>query len=89
MPNTNEAKEAKLLPLDEALAPYRVSLRTGRALIKSGKLPASKPGREYLVDPADVARVLTPRLHTPEPNRKGETPRERELRQLRAAGVAV
>lgn len=66
-----------LVPLIDAIAPYRgVSLRSVREWIKSGKLPASKVGRNYLVDPADVAALLRPTLRTSPP--PGKRPRESE-----------
>jgi excisionase family DNA binding protein len=90
---THEANETievepKLVPLPEALRPYRgVSVRTGRELIKAGKLAASKPGREYLVDPADVARVLAPTTKAPKPRNCREGENARAMRQLAEAGV--
>jgi hypothetical protein len=61
-----------------------------RARINGGQLPAVKMGRAYLVAPADVAALLTPKLLvTPTVKRKRETERERIERQLRQAGIVT
>ena len=77
-----------LLPLDAALGPYSLTARQGRALIRCGKLPATKVGRAYLVSPHDVATLLRPTLrdveHTP---RARESENARAARQLREAGI--
>jgi len=46
--------------------------------------------RAYLVAPADVATLLTPKLlATPPTRRKRETEHERAVRQLAQAGIIV
>jgi excisionase family DNA binding protein len=77
----------ELLPLALALAPFHVSVRTGRRLVRDGKLPATKIGREYLVSPDDVRALLTPtsRATTPKPKRESES--ARVARQLSEAGI--
>jgi excisionase family DNA binding protein len=82
---------ARLVTLAAALAAYPgVSLRTGRALIASGRLPAAKIGREYFVDPSDVANLFKPVLRVPSADIvRGEGPTARENRQLAASGIVV
>jgi excisionase family DNA binding protein len=78
----------RLVTLDVAIAIYKgVSLRTARNWIRDGKLPAAKAGRGYLVDPADVARLLTPQLRTPPTKPGRESPTARAERQLAQAGI--
>jgi len=78
-----------LVPLAEALKRYQgVSVRVGRELIKSAKLPATRVGREYLVSPADVAALLAPRLLPGRPRKIRESETQRIERQLREAGIA-
>jgi excisionase family DNA binding protein len=82
------AHDYRLVTLDVAIAPYRgVSLRTARGWIRDGKLPAAKAGRGYLVDPADVARLLTPQLRAAGTRPKRESENARAERQLAEAGV--
>jgi len=85
-----QTREPSLLPLEEALAPYRgVSVRSARALIASGRLPAAKVGRAYLVAPDDLARLLAPVLRAPVGAQRGEGPNARADRQLASAGFDV
>jgi excisionase family DNA binding protein len=79
----------KLVTLGMAIAPYHgVSLRTARNWIRDGKLAAVKVGPRYLVDPSDVARLLTPTLRPKAAKRGRESETERIDRQLREAGIA-
>jgi excisionase family DNA binding protein len=78
----------RLVTLDVAIAAYKgVSLRTARNWIRDGKLPAAKAGRGYLVDPADVARLLTPQLRAVPARAGRESENARAVRQLAHAGV--
>jgi excisionase family DNA binding protein len=79
---------SQLLTLDEAIKPYSISKRTARRLIAAGKLPASQPGRELLVNPDDLARLLAPTLRpaAAKPRRESET--SRIERQLAEAGLS-
>ncbi|MGD0679751.1 MAG: hypothetical protein ABSC94_30570 [Polyangiaceae bacterium] len=79
--------DAVLIPLQAALKPYSVPLRTGRRKIKQGELPASKPGREWLVNPDDVARLFAPTLRAPQSRSVRESETARAERQLREAGI--
>ncbi|MGI9068617.1 MAG: helix-turn-helix domain-containing protein [Pyrinomonadaceae bacterium] len=47
----------KTLTTTEASARLGVSPRRVRALISAGQLPADKKGRDYFVDPKDLALV--------------------------------
>lgn len=85
-----ESPTAKLLPLAAALAPYFVPIRTGRRLVRQGRLAAVKVGREYLVDPVDVAALFKPTLRVVSDGaRQRESNRAREERQLAEAGIAA
>jgi excisionase family DNA binding protein len=77
----------ELVTLAEASKRYSVSERVLRALITAGKLPASKPGKSYLVAPADLARLFAPVVRVALA-RVAETPTRREDRQLQQAGFA-
>jgi excisionase family DNA binding protein len=81
-------RQYKLVTLDTAISPYKgISLRTARNWITSGRLPATKVGPRYLVDPDDVARLLAPTLRT-KPARPGrESENARAERQLANAGL--
>jgi excisionase family DNA binding protein len=77
-----------LVPLRAAMARYSLTVRTGRALIRAGKLAATKVGREWLVRIDDVDRLLTPTIRTrPAPKRESETARAK--RQLENAGIVA
>jgi len=52
-------------------------------------LPATKPGKEYLVRVEDLAALLAPQLRAPAPMLGRESPNAKALRQLAAAGLAV
>jgi excisionase family DNA binding protein len=41
----------------QAAARLGITPRRVLALIKSGRLPADRPGLEWLIDPADLAKV--------------------------------
>jgi len=78
-----------LIPLDEACQLFSISIRTGRRMVRTGQLPATKPGREYLVSADDMAALLRPTLR-PATSRAGrESPTARAERQLREAGIAT
>ena len=78
----------RLVTLNVAIALYKgVSLRTARNWIRDGKLPAAKAGRGYLVDPADVARLLTPQLRAAPAKCRRESENARAERQLAQAGL--
>lgn len=79
----------RLIRLQDACEQFSIPIRTGRRLVREGEIPASKPGREYLVDPADMASALRPIVRVPPPKPERETPSERERRQLREAGIAT
>lgn len=82
--------QPRLVPLPDAARLYRgVSIRSLRSLIKRGRLPATKVGRAYLVDPRDVAALLQPTLRSAQPERRRESESARIERQLRNAGVAT
>ncbi len=79
-----------LVTISEAIKPYRgVSIKMVRAWIRRGELAAVRAGRNYLIDPRDLANRLTPRLQTPKAPKKRETQTERIERQLRNAGIDV
>lgn len=79
----------RLLTLDEASARLgAVSVRVLRACIARGTLPAVKVGRAWLVTEADLARTFTPATRPSAPRRQ-QTPTERSIAQLRAAGFVV
>ena len=82
------ASDVTLVTLTDAIRPYRgVSLRMIRTWIATGRLPATKLGRAYLVAPSDVAALLTPKLRDVSAPCKRETESERIARQLAEAGV--
>lgn len=76
--------------LDVAAARYSLTVRQLRAMIARGALPAIRPpgSRAYVVRVEDLDRVFAPVVAPPKAKRR-ETPREREVRQLREAGIAV
>jgi excisionase family DNA binding protein len=77
-----------LLPLEDALAPYPgVSIRTARALVASGRLPAVRIGKGYHVRPADLADLFRP-VARPLAGRR-LTPAERSDDALREAGFGA
>jgi excisionase family DNA binding protein len=83
-----ETSNARLLPLDEAVAPYRgVNVRMARRWIAAGRLPATKVGRGYLVSPDDVAALLRPTLREPKARLTRESESVRIARQLAEAGI--
>jgi excisionase family DNA binding protein len=77
-----------LVPLPDAIKPYKgVTRRQLLALIHSGRLPAARVGRAFLVSPADVANLFQPKLQ-PAPARKvRESETARVERQLANAGI--
>jgi excisionase family DNA binding protein len=79
------APMADLVPLDA----LPVSVRAARRMIASGRLPATKQGRRYLVSRADVARVFAPTTRAPKPSRprRRESDSARVTRQLESAGI--
>lgn len=73
----------------EELAPLlSTSVRALRRLVKQGKLPAVRHGRAYVVLRADADRLLRPNV-APAIDSDEASPRERERRQLEAAGIKV
>jgi excisionase family DNA binding protein len=66
------------------LAGCGVSVRTLRAAIKAGELPASKVGREYRVRRADLTAWMTGRRV--EPRQTEQTPAERAIARAANAG---
>ncbi len=79
----------QLITLLAACEQFSIPLRTGRRLVRTGKLPATKPGKEYLVRVEDLAALLAPQLRAPAPMLGRESPNAKALRQLAAAGLAV
>jgi hypothetical protein len=79
----------KLITLAAAITGYDgVTVPMLRAWIKRGKLPATKAGKSYLVDPVDLAGLLRPTLRTPASRPARESEAARTERQLRQAGIA-
>jgi len=78
----------RLVPLDEAMRPYRgVTRRMLQCWVRTGRLPAVRAGRGYLVSPADLASLLTPKLREPKARKPRESESSRIARQLAQAGV--
>lgn len=79
---------AVLMPIAEAIKPYRgLTVRMVIRLIHDGRLAATKIGRGYLVDPADVAALLRPTLRQPKARPARESESARIARQLAKAGI--
>jgi len=55
--NRRKIHAVKTLTTAEASARLGVSPRRIRALISAGQLPADKKGRDYFIDPKDLALV--------------------------------
>jgi excisionase family DNA binding protein len=49
----------RLISTNEAAGKLGISPMRVRQLIRDGKLPATKIGRDYVIDPADLAGVKT------------------------------
>lgn len=87
---TVTSAEHALVTLPDAAQAYRgVTVRALRAWIHRGLLPASKVGKVYLVAPADVAKLLEPKVRPAPAPRSRESERARIERQLRDAGVST
>lgn len=56
-----------MLTTNQAAARLGISPRRVRALITSGRLPATRVGRDWLIHPADLARVQNRRPGRPSP----------------------
>lgn len=82
-----EAAVKLLLTLAQVMARYPVPLDTLRNLIRSGKLPASKVGRLYYVAAEDVDAIFQPKVRVTSAKEKKLTPNQREVEQLRKAGI--
>lgn len=82
-------EEPRLLTLKVAAERYGVTIRSLRIWIGAGRLPARKPGKDYLLDPKDVEAAIedTYVKRPPIARKKRETESERITRQLRAAGI--
>ena len=73
-----EDAQPALVTLDVAIGPYRgLTIRTIRALIAAGRLPAIKVGRNLMVDPRDLASVLRPVVRQPAPGTARRTQNHR------------
>jgi excisionase family DNA binding protein len=80
--------DVELVTIDLVIRRYRgVNARMVRRWIHTGRLPAAKIGRAYLVSPADVAELLRPTLRPPVPRTTRETPTARAERLLAASGI--
>jgi excisionase family DNA binding protein len=82
--------EEQLLSLEDVAGRLQVSDQTVRRWIKSGKLPAYKPGLEWRIKPSDLEEFLqarsSPKGRAPsplEPTLNGLLEEERRLRYLR------
>jgi excisionase family DNA binding protein len=64
-----------------------LSVRTARQLIKAGKLPAAKIGRDYFIRPEDLRRIFEPTVRQAAEKPQRESATARIARQLAAAGV--
>lgn len=79
----------KLVTLPAAIDGYDgLSVPMLRAWIKRGKLPATRAGKSYLIDPADLAALLRPTLRAASSRPARESESAKADRQLRAAGIA-
>lgn len=58
--------EERMYSLEEVAERLQVSERTVRRWIKSGELPAYKPGREYRIIPSDLDAFLEARKVRPD-----------------------
>jgi excisionase family DNA binding protein len=78
----------RLVPLEIAVRAYPgVTVRMLRDRIRTGRLPATKVGRAYLIDPRDLEALLEPTLRQPPPQPAYESPNARGERQLARAGI--
>ena len=69
----------RLVSLRTAVSNYEgVTVRSARAWIAQGRLPAVRAGRQYLVHPRDLARLLRPTVCTPTSELTRESLRARE-----------
>lgn len=62
MPTPSDLSQRPFLNLDEAAALVGLKAPTLRRAIRQGELPYARPGRAYLVRPADVTTWLEAQL---------------------------
>lgn len=55
------------ITVEEAAAQLRLQVRSLRGWIRAGKIPAVRVGKRYLLDQADVDRVLREGTRRPAP----------------------
>ncbi|MBA2703133.1 MAG: helix-turn-helix domain-containing protein [Blastocatellia bacterium] len=67
----------KTLTTPEAAARLKITPRRVRALIGAGQLPADKKGRDYFIDPKDLALVKNRKPGRPRGSSK-EKPRKKK-----------
>jgi excisionase family DNA binding protein len=78
----------RLTTIEDAIRPYcGLSVAMLRAWIRRGKLPATRAGKGYLIDPRDLADLLRPTLRPSPAHRARESESARIERQLAQAGV--
>jgi excisionase family DNA binding protein len=84
--------EREAYTLDELAERHGITVRSLRGLIASGRLPATKAGRSYVVRADDAARAFAPTLRT-RATKAGkpaiDDSDEAIDRRLRARGVRV
>ena len=78
----------KLTTLEIAVSAYAgLTLRAARSWIRAGKLPASRVGKHYFVDPDDLARLLAPKVRSPVNADDRKSPGARAEAQFARAGL--
>lgn len=56
---------ANLLTLAQAAKKLQVDYHTARQWILDGRLPASRPGRQWRIDEREIGRLMARTRHTP------------------------